>query len=120
MIIKELLDKLRYIPSNTEVQDSEGYYIYHSFGSDRGDYTNMYLSVMNDNDKLETVETVEDLISLLYDALDHGIMSGYKGGQFNIAEDTLVTLGGWGYIGAEVLDISYDDSVCIVVCDYDY
>ena len=96
------------------MRDSEGHYIYHSFGSDRGDYTNIYLSVMDDDDKLEVIETVEDLISLLYNALYHGIMSGYKGGLFNITEDTVVTLGGWGYIGNEIVGLDCDNLVCVI------
>ena len=114
MTIKELLDKLKYIPTETDVRDCNGDFIYHNFGSDRDNYNNMYISVIEDES--EIVETVSELIDLLYEALDYKVMNGYKGGQFEITKDTIVTLGGWGYIGDEILDVTYNDSLCILKC----
>lgn len=89
-------------------------YIEDTFGSDRGDYYNMYIEIC-DSDKYEM-----DLYSfkeLLHSALRVGSMYGYKGGEFDISMDTLVTLGSYGCCGRYILDIQEEDNCFRIIVE---
>lgn len=64
-----------------------------TFDSDRGDYVNMYLGYTYE----PTIFTVQNLIDLLYKAKEQGTMQGYKGGTFEINDNTLLTIAEYGY-----------------------
>lgn len=73
--------------------DGKQMYFDGTFGSDRGDYANMYLGFTYD----KTQTTVKDLIELLEKAKEQTTMEGYKGGTFSINDNTLLTIAEYGY-----------------------
>lgn len=107
--ITNLLKDLENIEKNkiviTDIYDKG--YIENSFGSDRGNYSTMYIST---TDNKNNALTVEGLIKLLNRALYEGVMHGYRGGEISIYEDTYLTLGEYGIPGVFIMDIQETDN----------
>ena len=86
-------DDKEYIARRISKYDKKQMYFDKSFGSDRGDYANMYLGYTYE----PTKTTVQDLIDILNNAKKQGTMYGYKGGEFDIDDSTLLTIAEYGY-----------------------
>ena len=103
MRIGQALEELEKLPKNAEVKismewqqpyyDNKQMYFDKTYGSDRGDYAKMYLGYTYKR----TETTVQDLIDLLIKAKEQGIMVGYKGGEFDINDNTLLTIAEYGF-----------------------
>lgn len=78
----------KYAEARKHEYDNVQMYFDGTFGSDRGDYANMYLGYTEE----PTTFTVQNLIDLLNKAKEQGEMYGYKGGTFSIDNDTLLTI----------------------------
>ena len=79
---KEYAEKRKHEYDNVQM------YFDGTFGSDRGDYANMYLGYKEE----PTTFTVQNLIDLLKTAKAEKTMEGYKGGTFLINDETLLTI----------------------------
>src|SRR2546422_785007 len=75
------------------------------FFSDRGYYRYMALKICKETNE-SIVSTVGDFLSLLNKALSKGNMVGYKGGDFEINNDTILVLN-YNYNSSEGFDIKY-------------
>lgn len=115
MTIQELIQALEKYTYGTPVKTLGGDVIGNRFGSDRGDYSNMYIAITELAPNCSTVYTTGDLVDLLYKALSEGTMLGYKGGEFNIERDTLVTLGGYGYMGNSIVGVTTFEDECRII-----
>lgn len=95
----------------TNIPGSE--FIKNEYGSDRGDYSSLYIEVCDDNRYGMDLNAFIDLLS---NALDDGCMYGYKGGEYDINEETLITLGNYGCCGKYIINaIEEDDCIRIIV-----
>lgn len=116
--IGELLDILYKIPSNkpvrTNIANQE--YIKYVYGSDRGSYKNLYIDLSEENTHKMDLNTLINLLNL---SLDTGVMFGYKGGEYAINKNTLVTLSNYGYAGKYVIDIVEEDDCIRLIAEVD-
>lgn len=111
--IGELLDILKNIDKNKPVvTDMEGFsYIQNSFGSYRGNYTDLYIELC---DNKELAINSNSLKSLLKESLNIGFMHGYKGREIDITEDTIVALAEYGSSGRYIIDI-VEENDCVKI-----
>lgn len=95
--IKELKNKLRGLPEYTIVT-SKGYGLRYDFSSYRGDYRKLGIEIGSQytEENSAFMLTPKTCIQLLDQALSEGIMTGYKGGEFIIADWTEVVLASYG------------------------
>lgn len=93
LTIGELMAKLTVFDGNTGMVFSNGKYLDGRYDSYRGYYEDMYVGY---SDTDEDYNTVRDLTGVLKKALEDGEMTGYKGGEFSIDEDTLVWFATYG------------------------
>lgn len=114
MYIEEILEKLNNFEDDKKIKISDGTYIKNEFGSDRGDYYDMYIGYTKNIDD-KTIQTVKEFKDLIYRALKQEVMMGYKGGEFNITEHTNVTIGEFGYSGEYIDDIREKDGIVYLV-----
>lgn len=118
MTINDIRDELTKYNKETRIRVSNGAYIIDNFGSDRGNYYDMYLGFTLNKDKT-TINSVDDLLKLLNKAVKIGTMYGYKGGDFDITGDTNVTIGEEGIPGRYIHDIIFrNETVYLVVGEY--
>lgn len=115
MTIQGIMEKLNNIKEDLEIKISDETYLTKKFGSDRGEYEDMYIGHTDDSLNIETIHTVKELKELLDKALKIGVMRGYKGGEYVIDEYTQVTIGMYGCSGDNIDDIRVIDNVCYVV-----
>lgn len=115
--IDQILEFLQELSSNKPIKTNIPYYenVANEYGSDRGNYQNLYLKLGSNADNIDS----ETLINLLNNALDDGVMYGYKGGEFDIHEDTLVTLGSYGNVGKYIIDIKEEDDCVRLIAELD-
>ena len=112
MMLGDILVKLDKFEEDTRVRISDGGYIRDEFGSDRGDYYNMYIGRSENKDKINTVKELKDLFNR---ALKQGVMTGYKGGEFHIEDDTFVRIGCYGCSGDSITNIAERDGIVYLV-----
>lgn len=109
--ILDIKNKLSSLP-NKIVKTMNGRTLSNEYGSYRGNYSNLYIEI-NSNDKPSV--TSYELIELLNKSLKCGVMHGYKGGEFDIKEDTLVVLATYGEsTGYYIKDIYIDGDYIII------
>jgi len=119
--IKSLMLLLNAVDNNYLVKcynaDMSEKYLEKSWHSDRGDYYNLAISI---SDKVEYL-SVLDIKNILTDALNTGVMKGYKGGEFPITNNTLLYVRNYGEVGFGIVDVELIDNIVIfhVVNDYD-
>ncbi|WP_368263117.1 hypothetical protein [Clostridium disporicum] len=105
MILGDISQELKQVDIKMPIRVSDGTYIRKEFGSDRGDYHEMYLGFDMTNESEKTIKTVGELINLLEEAKKQGKMIGYKGGEYKIHDWTTVTIGSYGISGREIWDV---------------
>lgn len=111
LTIKEMKDKLSSMP-NKPIKTMDGLDLFNEYGSYRGNYEDLYIGLSLNN---EPSITSSELIELLNKALDNQTMYGYKGGYFDIEEDTLVVLANYGEsTGYYIKDIYLDGENIII------
>lgn len=115
MFIGDILEKLNEFENDKIIKISDGKYLINEFGSDRGNYCDMYVGTTSNVDHKEIIKTVMDFKMLLERALEVGTMIGYKGGDYDIDECTDVTLGQYGCSGDSISDIRLIDNTVYVV-----
>lgn len=121
MTLGDILEVLKESDANMPIRISDGTYVRDEFGSDRGDYYNMYLGYNMKQEKDDTIKTVGELIGLLERAKKQGTMVGYKGGDFDIDDWTTVTIGSYGLSGNEVYDTAIKNGTFyLVVGEYKF
>jgi hypothetical protein len=112
LTIGDMLTKLDQFNDDETVTYSNGAYFDGSFGSYRGYYEDMYLGFDRED---QGCNTVGHLKTALESALSHGEMTGYKGGEFSIEEDTLLWSASYGCIGDMVVDVlKLSDKVYVI------
>ena len=115
--IKELKYALQSLP-NAFIKSSSGFYLLKEYGSYRGDYKDIFIALNGFYSEAIPSDkniTSHQLIDLLEEALECGRMEGYKGGLFNVEEDTLVVLSEYGVASDfYVNSVEYKDG-CIVL-----
>ncbi len=114
MYIENILKSLIKFDDNTQVRVSDGSYILNEFGSDRGDYYDMYIGYTEEVNE-NTISNVKELKELFERALKQGVMIGYKGGEFDIHNYTCVTIGCYGCSGSYISDVKENDGVVYLV-----
>lgn len=114
MWIDIILSKLDNVEEDTKIRISDGRYILYEFGSDRGDYYDMYIGSSESRSE-RTIETVSEFKKLLNKALDTKVMTGYKGGEFVINDTTRVTIGAYGCCGDYISDVRLINGVAYLV-----
>lgn len=108
-------DDKEYAENRKHEYDNKQMYFDKTYGSDRGDYAKMYLGFTFE----ETTTTVQDLIDLLLNAKKEGEMIGYKGGIFNIDDNTLLTIAEYGYSeGIQPTHFELKDNIVIMHTTY--
>lgn len=112
MNIEEIKNKIKLFNDNTKIKVSNGEYLSGNFGSDRGDYENMYLSTSKDE---KDIKTVLDFKNLIEKALKQKNMIGYKGGDFIIDDYTTVTIGEHGIGGLPITDIRQVNDIVYII-----
>ena len=121
MFIEDILQRLGEVDASLPIRVSDGTYVRNEFGSDRGNYYDMYIGYNTLSDKEDTIKTVGGMIDLLERAKKKGVMTGYKGGTYEINEWTSVTIGTEGLSGNEVCDtIIKNDAFYLVVGKYEF
>lgn len=115
MTIEDILIKLNNYSDNTKIRISDGTYLISEYGSDRGDYSDMYIGYTRNKDSKNILNTVGELKKLINQALSFGRMTGYKGGEFDIDNSTFVRIGAYGFSGSYISDIRQIDDVIYVV-----
>lgn len=112
----DTFDDREYAEYKKHEYDDKQMYFDKTFDSDRGDYAKMYLGYTYE--KTET--TVQDLIDLLIKAKKQGIMEGYKGGEFEIDDDTLITIAEYGFSeGIRPTHFELKDNIVIMHTTYE-
>ncbi|MGV2640229.1 hypothetical protein GNF86_02070 [Clostridium perfringens] len=112
MMLGDILEELDKFEENTKVKISDGSYIRDEFGSDRGDYYDMYIGRSENKDKINTIKELKDLF---YKALKKGVMTGYKGGEFDIDDSTFVRIGCYGCSGDLITNIVEREEIVYLV-----
>lgn len=113
LTIGEAIQKLNSFSESDKLLFSNGHYFDGTYDSYRGYYEDMYIG-WDDEDK--GFNTVGKLKEVLNDALDVGVMIGYKGGEFSIAEDTLLWFSTYGDTGYTIVDIQeFNGQIFVVV-----
>lgn len=112
MNIEEIKNKIQLFNDNTKIKVSNGEYLSGNFGSDRGDYENMYLSTSKDE---KDIKTVLDFKNLIEKALKQENMISYKGGDFIIDNYTTVTIGEYGIGGLPITDIRQVNDIVYII-----
>lgn len=113
LTIGEMLDKLGQFEDNEKVVFSNGKYFNGEFDSYRGYYEDMYIGYDNEDKGLNTVGSLKTTLNL---ALEQGGMTGYKGGEYPITEDTLIWFSCYGSSGDDmIIDIQkLGDTIYII------
>lgn len=119
--IEGIMQSIENLPDDMPVciggkyDQNDSLYLDGTFGSDRGDYSNMYLGYFIKHQSDYTKSTVKLLKDTLTKALKQGEMIGYKGGEFAIDEETIVTIGERGMSGHIICNVVVIDDVCYIV-----
>ena len=115
--IKELKYALQSLP-NVSVKSSSGFYLLNEYGSYRGNYEDIFIALNGFYSEAISSDkniTSHQLIDLLEESLEYGRMEGYKGGLFDVGEDTLVALSEYGVASDfYVNSVEYKDG-CVVL-----
>ena len=77
MTINDIRDELIKYNKETRIRVSNGTYIIDNFGSDRGNYYDMYLGFTLNKDKT-TINSVDDLLKLLNKAVKKALCMAIK------------------------------------------
>ena len=121
MILGDILQELKENDVNMPIRISDGTYVRDEFGSDRGDYHNMYVGYNMRQEDENTIKTVGEMVNLLERAKIHGTMIGYKGGDYDIDDWTTVTVGIYGLSGDEVYDTTVKNGTFyLIVGEYKF
>lgn len=121
MILGDILQELKENDVNMPIRISDGTYVRDEFGSDRGDYHNMYVGYNMRQEDENTIKTVGEMVNLLERAKIQGTMIGYKGGDYDIDDWTTVTVGIYGLSGDEVYDTTVKNGTFyLIVGEYKF
>lgn len=121
MILGDILQELKENDVNMPIRISDGTYVRDEFGSDRGDYHNMYVGYNMQQEDENTIKTVGEMVNLLERAKIQGTMIGYKGGDYDIDDWTTVTVGIYGLSGDEVYDTTVKNGTFyLIVGEYKF
>lgn len=121
MILGDILQELKENDVNMPIRISDGTYVRDEFGSDRGDYHNMYVGYNMQQEDENTIKTVGEMVNLLERAKIQGTMIGYKGGDYDIDDWTTVTIGTYGLSGDEVYDTAVKNGTFyLIVGEYKF
>lgn len=113
MRLGELETVLEYYNEDLKVVVGEGQYgLNRTFGSDRGDYYDLYFGLTKIKEDYNF--TVKDFKKLIKEAYKQGKMIGYKGGEFDIEPDTLTTVGYYGYSGNYIKEVIQKKDIVII------
>lgn len=116
MELGKLLNELDKVYENKPIVFRKGYTLLSDFHSYRGDYSQLAIEYSEEPNQ---EFTVRDFKELLDRALDKGTMEGYKGGDYDIDEDTEVVLASYGDSGGYAIAefIEREDDVYMAVAD---
>lgn len=113
MTLGELETEIEYYNEDLKVVvEGEKYGLDGTFGSDRGDYYDLYFGLTTIKDDYNF--TVKDFKKIIEKAYKQGIMRGYKGGGFNIEPDTLTRVGYYGYSGRFITRVVQKKDLVII------
>lgn len=114
--IGEMLEKLNQFADDENVVFSNGLYFGGDFDSYRGYYRDMYLEYDHED---KGFNTVGNLKNILQKALYEGVMTGYKGGEFEINSKTLLWFASYGEAsGIMIADVQkIDGQITIIVAE---
>lgn len=101
LTIGSLLKKMDGISDDAEFQLTNGAHLNGFWDSYRGYYSDLAFAPAKDGE--DHVYTFWALREMLNDALAQGTMTGYKGGEYPITEDTLLWLSPYGTASGDVL-----------------
>lgn len=120
MELGNLLNELESFYEHKTIKMKSDYVLLPKYHSYRGYYHQLaidYASVPG----FEEI-TVKQLKDTLYEALEVGVMEGYKGGEYAIDTDTKVVIAGYGDSGGLYIAefIEYEDYIYLATADMDW
>jgi len=116
LTIRGMLDKLNNFDDNEKVTLPDGKFFDGTADSYRGYYEDMYLGYCYEDLGHNTVGSLKQILT---DALLTAEMTGYKGGEFPIEDDTLLWLASYGRCGDMIIDIQKINDAIIVITKED-
>lgn len=109
--IKDIKEKLSSMPDMI-IKTSNNQTLYNEYGSYRGKYTDLYIGLGLEN---EPPITSYELVKLLDKAMSDKVMYGYRGGESNITENTIVVISNYGEPKGFYIKDIYQNGDCIIV-----
>jgi len=116
LTIGEMLNKLNQFDDDENVVFTNEMFFDGTWGSYRGYYEDMYIGCRFDDKGLNTVGNIKNT---LMEALETGIMEGYKGGEYSVNNDTLVWFARYGSTGDMIVDVKKLNGTIFIITKED-
>jgi hypothetical protein len=112
LTIGKMLKKLNQFSNDDKVLFTNGKFYGGGWDSYRGYYEDFALGCSDEDQGFNTVGNIKEALN---DALEAGIMYGYKGGEFSITDDTLVWFARYGCTEDMIVDVQkINESIYII------